>query len=430
MQFVCGLTSNGVPNFDSLLYKKNMIELESISELNNISTTNNYKFGSAIKQSIVASTLDSSTDTKYKNMASAIEYIASANVRNLGSWVGSLMMSIKSGFRGDWATLLRGSNSSFEYYVYDSSGVRGTLQTGKTYIELASAVNTANQLVLVVSVTIPKKTTNERFNYYRTATRMQNAQAFANAAISATVVDTSFSNLSIVVGAINGSYIDDNASNTFNSSNKNLVTQVVTTSGTYNVNNLTPLFNAIDNLQVKQEIKFINKNEDEQSVKEMIKGYVVKFMKNETDLKNSKKSTYGHQSFNSGDVSNNTDDYPTWNLAGTHDVHKLARVANTENLPTRDQLIDYKNNGESFESIGRPRVQEKLFNKVQGKTLYSTEVPVDSYAIEMICSNIARGTTNCKSTANNTLIESWRAYPGVKAIILNDTWFENNIGEL
>ena len=47
------------------------------------------------------------------------------------------MMSIKNGFRGDWATLLKGSSSKFAYYIYDVNGNRSSLYENKTYDELA-----------------------------------------------------------------------------------------------------------------------------------------------------------------------------------------------------------------------------------------------------------------------------------------------------
>ena len=191
---------------------------------------------------------------------------------------------------------------------------------------------------------------------------------------------------------------------------------------------LLELFDKIDaSLNVQLEYEFVNTLKDEKSVKEMVKGYVIKFLKQDTNIIVNKKSAYGDQTFNSGDVSNNVHDYRAFSLDGTSDVHVLSKVSQNQNdLRQRDQLLDFHHNDASFDSIGKPLPLMNSFDKVLA--LYSTEVALDSYALEVIIANIRFGDTNLNSDENQSLLTKWRAYPGIKAIIVNDSWFLENIG--
>ena len=455
IMFVDALTSHGIPNMETLVRNKIMVQISEIKELNTKEIiNNNYKFGASVKQSDLIIALAESGDEKYENIAEQLQYVAPKSVRNIASWIGGVMLTLKHGFRGDWSTILNGAGALFNYYVYSDLGVNRGLETNKTYAELEIAVGVRTQLILVESVTIPKRGINEKFRYYRTALRLQSCNADINATISATKVGLSYTKVKIVVGAASGNYLDPDSKYKEIAGNKNL--QELSSDGPFlanNSDNMKTLFDLVDNstnLVIKSyaEPIHVNPKTGDNSSRTAVKGFIYNFFNDDfVDIKTSKRSGSGDQTFNSGSVENTTDDYRTLSLDGSANVHKMIKdSAQIENITyeqdtgafaqaynkpeslQRDQTYDFKPKDNKFKAIGRPDSLNSFY-KVQGKTTFGSEVLSSALHLHMISSNCAKGECQFNTTFNQELLTKWRNYPGVEMIIVNDEWFNTHLGD-
>jgi xanthine dehydrogenase iron-sulfur cluster and FAD-binding subunit A len=411
--FLNGVTSLGVPKYEEEMHtKSNLISLKNIGELYVFDNAGDYVFGAGVTQNFVAEKLAAVSDLKYQNMAANIEYVSSATVRNLASWAGSLMMTIKNGFRGDWATMLAGAKATFTYDIY--SATTKTSKVNQTYPQLVVDVQ-ANNVVLLRSVKIPKLATGEVYSYQRSAVRMQNSQSIANVAISATKTGSNtYSQMLIAVGALDNSGV-----------------QFIEPTGGISSGSISSVLTLVDtDLDVVDEYEYVGKPSNANTVREIVKGFIIKFMNEDVDLKLDKVTNIGYQTFNTGDVTSTENDYNILDRSGSLRPHLLIEAggisedaSNNPALQNRDQLEDIVGQGKPFNVVGKAKPQRDAFAKVQGNVKYASEMISTALHCEIICSNFAKGTINFNSEANKNLIKLYREYEGVESIILNDEWF-------
>ena len=396
--------SFGVPGYEEYsLTFDNLISLEHVKELHEITLSNsgNYIFGAAVTQTEFKETLSNSSDLKYKEISNGLEPIASESVRNNSSCVSSALMTIKNGFRGDWATILSGSNAVFKYSIYQNNS-----KSSKSgiYSELKLDMDLHGNSVLVESVEIPQLRLGEEFKIYRSSKRPAHAQSYGN------VCCTKLNDVStITVGAVNDTGL-----------------QYIS-----NVASLSEALSEVDLLAINDEYEMLNKESTDDSVRNIIKGFIVKFYSGlDYDLKD-KITSIGSQTYNSGTVLNTEDDYPVWTLNGKADKHKMIKEGSKlQQIPTRDQLPDITTIGTKFDAVGKlGPLQKKSFFKVQGKEAYATEVSASfDRRLEFIVSNIAKGTTDYNSEHNKQLLEEIRNTKGVICVLVNDNWFTETFG--
>ena len=403
--FLGSRTSYGVPSYSEYTHKYNeQICLDNITEFHNItvSSSGDYIFGSNVTQNLFQETLLSSNDLKYNEIANAINNIASYSIRNTASCVASSIMTIKNGFRGDWATFLSASNCIYEYTIYTE---KENINKSELYEQLKIDMNLYGNVVLVKSIHLPSLRDSEDFKIYRSAKRPAHAQSYSNVCVSTLNGVSNF-----VIGAVN-----------------NVGLQYLVS------DSLITALNNCESLNIEDEYEFLNKESNIENVRNIIKGFIVKYYGNlNYDIKKSKITCIGNQTYNSGDVNNTVDDYSIWSLDDKSHKHKMAKEgAKLQQISTRDQIGDFTTIGTQFNEVGKlGPITKKSYYRVQGESAYATELPMDNYKLEYIVSNIAKGKTDYNSAHNQALLTKIRNYENVECLLVNDIWFTENIGNL
>ena len=146
----------------------------------------------------------------FGTMATHISHVAHAQVRNVGSWAGNLMLAAAhKGFPSDVALLLAAANASLEVVNVDDGSVTDVpvadfmgmssapsanfaLLGGARAVRAAAAAGTGGQqLLLAVNVPLPSgsapSTNLDTFESFKIMPRNQNAHAMVNAAFNLTL---------------------------------------------------------------------------------------------------------------------------------------------------------------------------------------------------------------------------------------------------
>lgn len=401
-----------------------LINISLVKELNGYSNLGtSVEFNANLTQSDVKSILESSSDTKLSNLANYIELIAGDTVRNLATPLASVILTIKNNFRGDWATCLTGAKTTYNYSIYtitneDSKNTVTFSSNSGNYNTLSNAYSSlnTNQLLLITSFSIPKEKTNEHYNCYRTATRDSNAQAYANISVSSIKNGSSYSNMTVVVGAINSNI------------------QQFTVSGAVNLENVVAKLN---DLTYTNEVTYVNRKDNIDPSKYLVVGLFKKYLMDDASIVFTKKSTFGEQYYLASDPTDETNDYRIqedsqilYNRGGV--IQQNGKTTSDVALTsTRDRLADFVPYGEDLTNLKSTKpLYRRTYWRVLGKEQYGFETKVSNpLYLQLIISNIDNGYINFNSSYNSNLLNKYRSEYNCN-IIANDnetmnTLFEN-----
>jgi xanthine dehydrogenase/oxidase len=167
-------------------------------------------FGSAVSMTDMASKLDAlitslpaSQTASFAPLVKHLHRVAGYHVRNVGSWVGGLVLARDRGFPSDLAVVLSAAGAKLAVL----NVVTGAVQRVpiSDYVGGFGSNSSDSEVApeLVVSIEIPLSCANTHFESFKTALRVQNAHALVNAAFSC-VVDAQgvVSNARVVYGAL------------------------------------------------------------------------------------------------------------------------------------------------------------------------------------------------------------------------------------
>jgi xanthine dehydrogenase iron-sulfur cluster and FAD-binding subunit A len=215
LQIVQGQTSRGVPGYEyvnnNLL--TNLINVSNIPELNVIATgAYSVTFGAGTKIAQLAQVLENHSNANLRNMGAHFKSYASTQIRNWGTVVGGVMLAksnayaaCNSGpgnayFPSDAALVLQAAGATFDFNVYNSTGVA----TSYTNVPVDTFIATSYAGAVVVKSFTITTTALSVFRSYRQAARKYNAHAECHLAINTISVGGTYNNTYCIVGALGG----------------------------------------------------------------------------------------------------------------------------------------------------------------------------------------------------------------------------------
>lgn len=199
IQIVQGQSSYGVPGYRRPANKSIVVNIQNIPEMYQVVQSGNVlTFGAGLRISELADYLSASSVQVYQALAKHINYISGWQNRNLGSWIGGIMMAKEQGFSSDMALIMLACGIVVNLLVFSSNG---TVAEESIDLESFLAKSYTGQVVVVKSAvltTVP----NQQLYTYRTAMRIYNARAVAHMAWSVVVNGNVITNPVIYIGAV------------------------------------------------------------------------------------------------------------------------------------------------------------------------------------------------------------------------------------
>jgi len=183
-EIVAGATSYGIPGY-ARPEGKLFIDINHIVDFHEYQDmSDKMVIGGNVQLNKAVKLLTSSSDKKLKRIGDHVFYIAGQHVRNLGSFIGGLVMSRLKGFASDVAPLLIASSAKLKLlHVYSS------YHKIEENVEVLDYLNDNDytKQTLIINVSIPKAKQNEFFGSFRVAMRQVNAHALINCAFDLVV---------------------------------------------------------------------------------------------------------------------------------------------------------------------------------------------------------------------------------------------------
>ncbi len=200
VQIVQGQSSYGVPGYRRPATKSIVVNVQNIPEMYSVVQTGNaLTFGAGLRISELAEYLAAQTSNQvYQALANHINYISGWQNRNLGSWVGGIMMAKEQGFQSDMALIMLACGIVMNLFVFSADG---TVVEESIGLAEFLAKSYTGKVVVVVSAVLTT-VANQRLYTYRTAMRIYNAHAVAHMAWSIILNGNQIINPVVYIGAV------------------------------------------------------------------------------------------------------------------------------------------------------------------------------------------------------------------------------------
>ncbi len=334
IQIVNGETSFGVPGYSKESTKTTLINVQNIADLYTLTqSSNSITFGAGIKIAQLWEALSGSSNTNFQEMAKHINKISGHQVRNLGSWIGGVMMAKYGGFYSDMALVMQAAGALLNFTVFTS-----TSSTSYTGVDVETFLKTTyNGLILVTSATV-SFTSSQIYRSYRQAKRSYNAHAEAHMGIRISMSGSTISSAYVVVGALG-----EGMTNQYSSYVRFTALETYLVGKTFaSITNTSVVFSLVDSTLIDFVPPIVNYQyslASQQSYKRgLIKGFLTQYladMKGSTtyDLVTDKQTSFGETSWG-----NSTGSYEAF-LNNPYDFSNIAHYQPLELSKATGQTV-------------------------------------------------------------------------------------------
>ena len=309
VKIVNGHTSLGIPGYSFAPSYSTLINMENVPSMYAVTQTpTSITFGAGVKIANLWQLLTNSPNADFNRMAEHIIKISGYQVRNLGSWVGGVMMAyygVNGGsllgqpqyFYSDMALVLMGAGATVDFTVFSNSvtsNSSGTTINSTDYngVLLEDFMRSSyNGLILMRACSINWTCVNatKTFRSFRSAARIYNAHAQAHMAIRITQVGTMagpssrISSAYVLVGAVGDGLVGQFSSYARFTALENYL--IGKTPSTCSLNAMLPLVDAFISSSVTEPFDTPYYTEASQRTykRELVKGFITEWLAQSTN---------------------------------------------------------------------------------------------------------------------------------------------------